>query len=541
MSTPSSKIKIPKKKSGDKNAPLSRLLGDSFASPSAAPKTVPPSGSRSKRRDDLSKEVGGVRDEDDSLSGVGLGDSDELTPDHPLYGSIRSKDMDTVVVDSNPDVSSDLLPTSARDLRAQGVVPLSKVTLGDLLEATSSQELRARSDYPDWELFVSANRLPGICPGRLPLDEGDVRAAFSSVVRCRNDSRQLAEILCCILSSSEWMDLTYLRVDRLFRELWVFLFRNGIGADDALALLDYGDLKFDVLCPILNQLATKKSLWHIVQAVRIAQGCPERLYLSGEVRFSAILRIVSNPSLLQVRDSTGDSSQRVPSTVSFDPSVKGHAPPDLDLPLLAVDASDFLDYRKSVEYVFQSRGVKQYLTETDEQKLVSSWSEAFCARLHASIAKSTISYINEQLKNETSVARLWDGIKNCFDDAGQQLDRELRQWITLFNLSVDHVDDFAGFLNTYKTAISQLRSVNSIALGDDAVMRALIIRAVSCEEFHSVMIDLSKNRHVKPDDMIKALEDHYRAFQHRATIAGNPSSTKQARRGGMRQVASGDA
>jgi hypothetical protein len=234
----------------------------------------------------------------------------------------------------------------------------------------------------------------------------------------------------------------------------------------------------------VDRLFTKKSLWYIVQAVRIAQGYTEHLYLSGEIRFSAILRIVSNPSLLQVHDSTGDSSQRVPSTLSFDPSVKGHAPPDLDLPLLAVDASNFLDYRKSVEYVFQSCGVKQYLTETDEQKL-----EVFCARLHASIAKSTISYINEQLKNETSVARLWGGIKNCFDDAGQQLDRELHQWITLFNLSVDHVDDFTGFLTTYTTAISQLHSVNSIALGDDAVMRALIIRAVSCEELHSVVID----------------------------------------------------
>jgi hypothetical protein len=41
MSTPSSKYKIPKKKGGDKAATLSRLLGNSVVSPSAAPKTVP--------------------------------------------------------------------------------------------------------------------------------------------------------------------------------------------------------------------------------------------------------------------------------------------------------------------------------------------------------------------------------------------------------------------------------------------------------------------------------------------------------------------
>jgi hypothetical protein len=53
-----------------------------------------------------------------------------------------------------------------------------------------------------------------------------------------------------------------------------------------------------------------------------------------------------------------------------------------------------------------------------------------------SIAKSIILYINKQLKNESSVAQLWYGIKNYFNDAGQQLGRELRNWITLFQLTL---------------------------------------------------------------------------------------------------------
>jgi hypothetical protein len=32
-----------------------------------------------------------------------------------------------------------------------------------------------------------------------------------------------------------------------------------------------------------------------------------------------------------------------------------------------------------------------------------------------------ISFLNEQMKHGVSVAQLWDGIKNCFDDAGQRL------------------------------------------------------------------------------------------------------------------------
>jgi hypothetical protein len=35
--------------------------------------------------------------------------------------------------------------------------------------------------------------------------------------------------------------------------------------------------------------------------------------------------------------------------------------------------------------------------------------------------------------------------------AGQQLDRELRTWITWFQLTVNQIDDFASLLNTYKT------------------------------------------------------------------------------------------
>jgi hypothetical protein len=89
--------------------------------------------------------------------------------------------------------------------------------------------------------------------------------------------------------------------------------------------------------------------------------------------------------------------------VTFNPaSVRlSTASPNLNLPFLAADASNFLEYKKDVEYHFQSHGVKQYLHEMDQQQqLMSSWSEAFCAHLHLSISKSTISYLNEQMKQE---------------------------------------------------------------------------------------------------------------------------------------------
>lgn len=525
MSSPVAKV--PKKKrssSADKGAVLSRLVGDSLVSPAAtgAAKPVPPSAARTDRSDSPPQgaPAGGV----DSRSRSASPSLDDVTGGYDIFNRIRDDERTVVVLSGVPPVAEDT-PRSVRQLIDQGVKPLENVTINDLLRMEgASQELRARPDYPDWEHRARVAWVPS------PADASSPRDSFSTTALCRNDPRLLAEIITCILLSSESLMKTYVYVDRLFRELWVFLFRTGIGADDGLALLDYADLDFPVSFAFLRQLQAKKGFWQIIRAVKLTQSVSPRLYLTRAVPFCAIMQIVHDPSVISAQ---GSSSilQNASRAVAFDTSVKSHAPPDLELPKLAMDAGDFLDYRKSVEYVFQSRGVKQYLTETDASQLVPSWSEAFCARLHASIAKSTISYINEQMKNESSVARLWDGIKNCFDDAGQQLDRELRTWITLFQLSVDHIDNFASFLNTYKTAMSQLRSFNSIALTDAAVMRALIIRSVTCEEFHSVMIDLSKNRSIRPEDMITALEDHYRAYQHRATIAGNSTSTKQIRRG----------
>jgi hypothetical protein len=48
------------------------------------------------------------------------------------------------------------------------------------------------------------------------------------------------------------MTKTLLYVDNLFRELWVFLFKIGIGADDGFALLDLADCHFNDLLCFLN-------------------------------------------------------------------------------------------------------------------------------------------------------------------------------------------------------------------------------------------------------------------------------------------------
>jgi hypothetical protein len=252
---------------------------------------------------------------------------------------------------------------SAQELLSKGVKPMEQVTVGDILRSDGpSQELMARADYPDWDARCRLVRLSGLYAAG-PSSSNAPRDPFSSSMVCHNDSRQLAEIIVCVLLSLNSMRNTSLYVDCLFRELWIFLFMNGIGADDGLARLDYADIVFPASIIYLSQLQAKKGFWHIIQAVKATQSVSPRLYLTREVPFS--IRIVRDPSVVSVPDSSAVITQNGVCTVTFNASVKSHAPPDLELPMLAMDASDFLDYRKSVEYVFQSRGVKQYLTETD--------------------------------------------------------------------------------------------------------------------------------------------------------------------------------
>ena len=74
------------------------------------------------------------------------------------------------------------------------------------------------------------------------------------------------------------------------------------------------------------------------------------------------------------------------------------------------------------------------------------------------------------MKHDISVAWMWDGIKKYIDDTGQMLNRELKQWLTLFCLSVETVEPFSAFLNVYKTSVSQLFAAKSLlALGEISV------------------------------------------------------------------------
>ncbi len=447
-----------------------------------------------------------------------------------VAAKLPRSDLDTVLLDGIPDVAPGSLPIFVRQLRSQGVVPLETVTYRALLDPKQLDAIRARGDYPEWDRCVRLYALPTESERRKIADSNPV-LIFQPTPICRNDPKFLAEVLTCILLSCESTPSTEEFGCAVFRQLWLWLHRAGIGGDDGLALVEASDLIFPVPhYPDLGKLFFKRAFLSIIEAVRTLQGLTRRLYLSRHSHFSWILRVVADPACLSPPAPVQPSAARA---VTFDPASArlSTAPPDLDLPFLAADASDFLDYKKDVEYRFQSRGVKQYLHEMDQQQLMSSWSEAFCARLHSSISKSTISYLNEQMKQEVSVARLWDGIKKCFDDAGQRLNRELKQWLTLFSLSVESVESFPGFLNVYKTSVSQLLAAKSIALGDPQLMRALIMRSVTCDEFHSVMIELNKKNEIQHEEMVRALEDHFRAYQHRVDITGNSPGTKSVRRG----------
>jgi hypothetical protein len=163
-------------------------------------------------------------------------------------------------------------------------------------------------------------------------------------------------------------------------------FGCAIAVDGLALLLEFQDLKFLLPdYPDMGKLLYKKAIHSIIEAVRIFQGLPTCLYLDRRTSFSMFLHVIADPSIL----SPPAAAQTVPMhSVTFDwvSARLNTAPTDLDLPFL--DASNFLDYKKDIEYHFQSHGVKQCHHELDQQQLVSSWSKTFCAHLHSSIHPS---------------------------------------------------------------------------------------------------------------------------------------------------------
>jgi succinate dehydrogenase hydrophobic anchor subunit len=86
------------------------------------------------------------------------------------------------------------------------------------------------------------------------------------------------------------MTTLILYVDCLvFQELWVFPFKNGIGVDDRLALMDYANLEFLLVLLFVCQLHARKGLWHIIQAIEVTQSVTPHLYIIPNVLFSSTI------------------------------------------------------------------------------------------------------------------------------------------------------------------------------------------------------------------------------------------------------------
>lgn len=134
--------------------------------------------------------------DDDSHSRKTESPSDGVPHRAPLFAQICQKELNVFVLVGLPDYLGELLDV-VKTLLSQGVEPLEKVTIDDLLdELGPSKQLRAHLDYLDWDALVIARHW---LQGTFLVSSTECHAYFSLKVVCRDDSQQLAEILTCIM------------------------------------------------------------------------------------------------------------------------------------------------------------------------------------------------------------------------------------------------------------------------------------------------------------------------------------------------------
>ena len=87
-----------------------------------------------------------------------------------------------------------------------------------------------------------------------------------------------------------------------------------------------------------------------------------------------------------------------------------------------------------------------------------------------------------ELKDETNCADVWEKITDVLQSSNLTLLRVLRHWQKFFRLRCDTLDEFPQFYSDLRMITSNLRTAKSIAVGDDAFIKAFLSGAITVKE-----------------------------------------------------------
>lgn len=174
-----------------------------------------------------------------------------------------------------------------------------------------------------------------------------------------------------------------------------------------------------------------------------------------------------------------------------------------------------VDYKKWDEHVCMSYGVaglNEFLSDPNLCTQHNDISRSIRYNLCKALKEGHFSYLVDEHPNETNAAKFYEIIKKEADETSDQRIREFKAWWHLFTHSLDSPKSYNSFIDRYKQSLTILKESKSKGVEDDILLRALLLRAIQCDEYEDVKKDITKDLDMKPDEILVALKKHHHAM-----------------------------
>lgn len=198
-----------------------------------------------------------------------------------------------------------------------------------------------------------------------------------------------------------------------------------------------------------------------------------------------------------------------------------------------------IDYKQWDEHVRLSYGVcgmSSFLTDSSLCSQHKEISSSIKFNLCKALKEGHFAYLVDDYKTEMNAAIFYAIVKKEADETSDQRIREFKAWWHLFTHTLDSPKSYNSFINKYNISITTLKEAKSKGVDDEILIRALLLRAIQCEEYEDVKKVVTKNLNIKPKDILTELKNHHLALESEERLndvstSSSKSKTKTVRRG----------
>ena len=314
--------------------------------------------------------------------------------------------------------------------------------------------------------------------------------------------------------------------DEVQKELLAFFQLNMVCNEASLGCLTEKDVPKAKKVP-WSARAFRRAIQDLVHCCKIltAHGYyfPSPAISIGTVQLVAAYAILPKQSILPA---TLSPTSALPVSPQRSRTYKISDVQDIKIPAFSGSANKLRDWTKDVAHAFGTASVHDFLHDSALCLKYEAVSYSLTCSLNKAIEKDTASYLNIKHQDERNVCTFYKLIQDNYDIRPNLRVLEFKEWINLFTLKLDTIDDFEDYMNQYKTAVSELTKYKSSAVQDAALMRALLLHSVRAEEFSDVKLQINKQFNLAPKDIVSLLQAHHLAINTDDNLTNKKSSGK---------------